>query len=482
MNPNFSDLRAPHWSRRDVLAKSSLGFGALALSDLIAGRGAAAPGASDDRVSAADPLAPKKSHSRAKAERVIFLFMQGGPSQLETFDPKPELRRLDGQPLPESFKNVDLAQIDTSNGKLMAPVFEFRKHGQSGLEISDVFPHLARHADDLAVVRSCYHESFIHGPALTLLTSGSLLLGHPSVGSWVVYGLGSESDGLPAYVAMTDAMFRNGSATYSSGFLPALYQGTYLRTAGVPIQNLSRPPQMTAREQRTLLDRIDGWNKRHRDARPGDSRLDARIANCELAFRMQSAAPQLIDISRESKRTRDLYGVDAEPTARFGRMCLLARRMVERGVRYVHLVSNDWDAHGDCKGNHQSQAGKVDLPIAGLLTDLRQRGLLESTLVVWIGEFGRTPIMQGSNGRDHHPYGFSAWMAGGGINGGKVIGATDDLGFHAIEDRVHANDLHATMLSLLGLDHERLTYLFEGRERRLTDVGGYNDLSARLLA
>jgi hypothetical protein len=456
--------------------KAGLGFGALALADLLTkdARVAAAP--------PANPLAPRPPHVAARARQVIFLFMQGGPSHLETFDPKPDLARLDGKPLPDSFKNFDLAQIDTADGKLMRPIFPFQKHGESGLEISSLFPNLARHADDLAVIRSCYHESFIHGPAITIMNSGSLLLGHPSVGSWVVYGLGCENDSLPAYIAMTDGMFRNGAATFGSGFLPAVYQGTYLRTEGAPIQNLSRPPQLDARQQRALLDRINQWNQQHRDARPGDSRLDARIANYELAFRMQAAAPELIDISAEPASMLELYGADREPTNRFGRMCLLARRMVERGVRYVHLVDNDWDAHGDCKGNHASQAEKVDRPIAGLLADLKQRGLLESTLVVWAGEFGRTPIMQGNHGRDHHPYGFSVWMAGGGIRGGKAIGATDELGFHAVQDKVHVHDLHATMLSLLGLDHRQLTYLFEGRFRRLTDIGGDNDLAPRLVS
>jgi hypothetical protein len=466
----------PTFSRREMLTKSSLGFGALALSHLLVG----------DRRAAADattnPLSPKPPHFPAKAENVIFLFMQGGPSQMDTFDPKPELQRFDGQPLPDSFKNVDLAQIDAANGKLMGSPFPFHPRGESGLEISDLFPNLARHADDLAVVRSCYHDSFIHGPAITIMNTGTMMLGRPSAGSWVLYGLGCESDNLPAYIAMSDGIFRNGSSTYSSGFLPAVYQGTHLRTAGAPIQNLSRPPQIGGHEQRVLIDQINRWNERHRDARPGDNRLDARIANFELAFRMQTAAPELIDLSSETKAAQELYGLDQSPTDPFGRMCLLSRRMVERGVRYVHLVSNDWDAHGDCKGNHQAQADKTDRPIAGLLTDLKQRGLLDKTLVVWAGEFGRTPIMQGNKGRDHHPYGFTVWMAGGGIRGGKTIGATDDLGFFAVEDKVHVNDLHATMLSLMGLDHERLTYLVEGRERRLTNIGGYDDFADRLKA
>ncbi len=460
--------------RREFLERSGLGFGSIALGHLLANESVA------DSASRSDPSGQQLSHKLATAKHVIFLFMQGGPSHLETFDPKPELVKRDGQLLPDSYKSFDLAQINTADAKLMACGVPFRKHGESGLEISDLFPHLAAHADDLAVIRSCYHDSFIHGPALTLMNSGTSLLGHPSAGSWAVYGLGCESRNLPAYIAMTDGMFRNGSATYSSGFLPAVYQGTYLRTEGDPIQNLTRLSQLNETGQRTLIDQLNVWNRRHQASRPGDSRLDARIANYELAFRMQTAAPELIDISREPSAIREMYGIEKGATARFGRMCLLARRMVEQGVRYVHLVNNDWDGHGECLKNHQSQAEKVDRPIAALLADLKQRGLLESTLVVWTGEFGRTPIMQGNRGRDHHPYGFSAWMAGGGICGGKVIGATDELGFHVVDDKVHVNDLHATMLSLLGLDHERLTYLFEGRNKRLTDVGGFNDLADRL--
>jgi len=461
-------------SRRDFLQKSGLGFGALALADLLSCEAQAG-------VSPTNPLAARPSRIDGTAKNIIFLFMQGGPSQLETFDPKPLLTRYDGQLLPESLRNVDLAQINASDSQVMAPLFPFKKCGQSGQDISSIFPHLRRHADKLAVIRSMHHDLFIHGPAMTIMHSGTQLLGHPSLGSWVVYGLGSESDSLPAYLAMTDGIFRNGASMYSSGFLPAVYQGMAVRSEGVPIQNLSRNQAMSAAGQRKLLDQVNGWNRQYSDARPGDSRLDARIANYELAFRMQSSAPELIDISTETAATRQLYGVDAEPSARFGKMCLLARRMVERGVRFVQLISGGWDAHGDCRGNHESQAKKVDQPIAGLITDLEQRGLLESTLLVWVGEFGRTPIRQGGNGRDHHPYGFSAWMAGGGIRGGKTIGATDDFGFNAVDDLVHVNDLHATMFSLMGVEHEQLTYFFEGRDRRLTDVGGRNDLAARLV-
>jgi hypothetical protein len=469
---------APATTRREMLTRSALGFGALALADLLANDSASAAAERSG-----NPLAPKSPHFQATATSVIFLFMTGGPSHLETFDPKPELKKLDGQPLPASFLAGDLSLqfMKPSDGKLMASPFGFNQHGQSGLEISDLFPELAAHADRLAVIRSCHHESFIHGPAITYMTCGSLLLGHPSVGSWVTYGLGCESENLPAYMVLTDGGFRGGNVMYQSGFLPAVYQGTLLRDSGAPIQNLRPPQELDQTQQRLLLDQVRRWNERYRQSRPGDSRLEARIANYELAYRMQTAAPELIQLNDETQATLALYGADREPTARFGRMCLLARRMVERGVRYVLLINNDWDGHGQCAKNHLGNAQRIDRPIAGLIRDLAQRGLLESTLLVWSGEFGRAPVMQGDLGRDHNPYGFSAWMAGGGIRGGQAIGATDELGFRAVEDKVHVHDLHATMLSLLGLDHTRLTYLFEGRQRRLTDVGGENDLAARLV-
>ena len=435
------------------------------------------------RIDQRDPLAPKPAHFSAQAKSLIVLFMAGGPSQIETFDPKPELVRFDKQPLPASFSTagISLQFMRAADGRLMASPFPFAKHGESGIEVSSLFPYVAQHVDDMAIVRSCYHDSFIHGPAITYMSTGSKLLGHPSVGAWVSYGLGCESDNLPAYVALSDGGFRGGKVMHHSGFLPAVYQGTLLRDQGVPIQNLNPPAQITGTQQRMMIDRINRWNSNHRAIRGGDSRLDARIANYELAYRMQTAAPELVDLSRETQATRDLYGIDAAATDRFGKMCLLTRRMVERGVRCVLLCNTDWDGHGECAKNHESNANRTDRPIAGLLADLKQRGLLESTLVVWTGEFGRTPVMQGSNGRDHSPYGFSSWLAGGGIQGGKVIGATDDFAYRAVEDKVHVHDLHATMLTLLGLDHTRLTYRFEGRERRLTDVGGKNDFARRLL-
>ena len=462
-------------SRRDFLRHAGLGIGAIASSELLSQDGFAAG-------RNVNPTTPFPSHTTAKAKRVIFLFMTGGPSQMETFDPKPLLTKYDGQPLPESFNadGLSLQFMRPTDGKLMASPFPFRRSGQSGIEVSSLFPHLQRHADRLAVVRSCYHDSFIHGPAITFLNTGSKLLGHPSVGAWVTYGLGAESNDLPAYIAMSDGGFRGGKAMYHAGFLPAVYQGTVLRDSGTPIQNLSRPANISATEQRRLLDQLNVWNERHRQTRDGDSRLEARIANYELAFRMQTAAPDVIELSEEPQHTLDLYGVGQDSTDRFGKMCLLARRMVERGVRYILLCNTDWDGHGECAKNHAKNASRVDQPIAGLLADLAQRGMLDDTLVVWTGEFGRTPVMQGRRGRDHNPYGFCTWFAGGGIEGGTVIGATDDFGFRAVDDKVHVHDLHATILSLLGLDHERLTYLFEGRERRLTDIGGQNDLSERL--
>ena len=465
----------PAISRRDWLARAGGGFGALALGSLL-DRGPAA---------AAELTSSRPPHFVPKAKAVISLFMQGGPSQVDTFDPKPELERLRGQRLPPSFASdgLQLQFMTAAGATLMPSPFKFSRHGQSGLAVSEIFAELGRHADRLAVVRSCHHESFIHGPALSLMHTGSLLLAHPSVGAWVVYGLGCESDNLPAYVVMSDNnVVRNGVGSYGAGFLPARHQGTVLRTEGAAIQNLARPPEVSAGAQRVVLDQLAAWNKRHAVARADDSRLEARIANFELAFRMQSAAPELVDLSGETAATRGLYGLDAAPTERFGRMCLMARRMVERGVRYVQLFCSDWDGHGDCAGGHRGVAGAIDRPIAGLLSDLAQRGLLDSTLVTWAGEFGRTPVMQGNQGRDHNPYGYTTWLAGGGVRGGQVIGATDELGFRAVDDKVHVHDLHATMLTLLGLDHKKLTYLFEGRNRRLTDVGGELEFSRRLVS
>lgn len=477
MNERSNRASMDGTTRRHWLCRSSLGFGALALADLLGDEISA-----EERTNPSAALVPRPAENVGTAKSVIFLFMTGGPSQIETFDPKPTLQRLDGQPLPSSFDaaGLSLQFMKPSDGKLMGSPFRFRRYGQSGLEISSLFPELSHHADDLAVIRSCHHESFIHGPAITYLMTGSLLLGHPTVGAWVTYGLGCETRDLPAYMVLSDGGFRGGPVMYQSGFLPAAYQGTVLREDGQPIQNLRTPPAIRADHQRQMLDQLAVWNRRHESTRPGDSRLEARMANYELAYRMQTAAPELMMLDGESESTHQLYGIGQGATDRFGKMCLLARRMVERGVRYVQLINTDWDGHGECAKNHAHNAQRIDRPIAGLLADLKQRGLLDSTLIVWTGEFGRTPVMQGNLGRDHNPYGFCTWMAGGGIRGGKAIGATDELGFRAVEEKVHVHDLHATMLSLLGIDHRRLTFLFEGRERRLTDVGGHHDLSERL--
>ncbi len=465
-------------SRREFLTTSGFGFGGLALGYLLDRENALGQG----YLAHHDPLASQAPHFSAKAKSVICFFMKGGPSQMDSFDPKPLLGRLDGQPIPASFatKDLQLQFVKVEEMKLLGTRRTFKRYGQSGLEISDLFSRVGQHADDLAVIRSCYHDSFIHGPAMSVMLTGSVRLGHPSVGAWVVYGLGSESENLPAYVAMSEGTGVSTKAIYGAGFLPAAYQGTFMRAEGIPLRNLASP--INPGNQRKILDQVGRWNQRHLDRqRQDDSRLAARLTNYELAFRMQTAAPELIDISKEPAHVRQLYGLHSENTAKFGRMCLLARRMVERGVRFIQLYKSGWDGHAENDQLHVGSAAKIDQPIAGLIADLKQRGLLESTLLVWTGEFGRTPINQGKMGRDHNPYGFTTWMAGGGIRGGKAIGATDELGFRAVEDKVHVNDLHATILSLLGLDHEKLTFFFEGRNRRLTDVGGQNDLAARLV-
>jgi hypothetical protein len=440
-----------------------------------------------------NPLAAKAPHFPAKAKAVIQLFMQGGPSQVDTFDPKPILTRLHGQPPPASVVGEEktfLQFTDLSRAPLLAPKARFEKRGQSGLEISNLFDNIARFADDIAVIRSCHHDAFTHGPAVQLLNSGVIRLGHPSMGAWALYGLGSESDNLPAYVVMvTDGSITAGPPAYGSGFLPAVYQGTLLRRKGAPILNARSALEFVGTEQSAVLDLIKWHNERHLGQHAGDSELSARIASYELAFRMQAAVPEVSDLSAETDSMRRLYGMEEKETEAFGRNCLLARRMVERGVRMVQVYKDGWDAHGGCDENHAKNARAVDKPIAGLLEDLKQRGMLDSTLVIWGGEFGRTPVTDGqsnsavrtNDGRDHNPYGFTMWMAGGGIRGGKVIGATDEIGFRAAEDRVHVHDIHATVLTLLGLDHKKLTYFFQGRDQRLTDVGGENNLAERLL-
>jgi len=420
--------------------------------------------------------------------------MQGGPSHVDTFDPKPTLKKLHGQPLPASAIAGLQLQFTRNDAAILGSPQTFRKCGKSGLEIADTYPHLQTCADDLAIIRSCHHESFNHSPAQYMLNTGTARMGHPCLGSWVTYGLGSISENLPAFVVMaTTGDVKGGPPVFDHGFLPGTFQPTMLRNAGSPVLYLDPPGGRPPAKQRDLLEMVQWLNQEHRAARGEDvDDLSSRITSYELAFRMQNAVPDAVDLGQETKRTKDLYGLDDPKSARFGTSCLLARRLVERGVRFVQIFTgsggaDDWDAaHADNDGTHRDMARRVDKPMAGLLKDLKSRGLLDETLVIWGGEFGRTPMADGRYpdkpaGRDHNPYGFTTWLAGGGVKGGKVIGATDEFGLRAVDDPVHVNDLHATILKLLGLDHEQLTFLFQGRQQRLTDVGGQHEFSQRLL-
>jgi uncharacterized protein (DUF1501 family) len=487
MAPSSHDP-APAFSRREMLRRAGLGFGTWALLDLLTRDGLlpAAP--------AATPTAARPPHSPARARHVIFLFMQGGPSHIDTFDPKPLLTKLHGQPLPPSAAEGLRLQFTKSDAAILGSPQTFRKCGRSGIEIADTYPHLQACADELAVVRSCHHDSFNHAPAQYMLSTGFSRMGHPCLGSWVTYGLGSEADNLPAFVVMaTTGDVKGGPPVFGNGFLPGTCQPTVLRNAGSPVLYLDTPGGGSAADQRDVLDMAQWLNREHRAARgPDTDDLSSRIASYELAFRMQSAVPDAVDLSRETKATKELYGLGDPVSARFGTSCLLARRLVERGVRFVQIFTgsggaDDWDAaHAENDKTHREMARRVDRPMAGLLKDLKARGLLDETLVIWGGEFGRTPVADGRYpdkraGRDHNPYGFTTWLAGGGVRGGQVIGATDEFGFRAARDRVHVNDLHATVLRLLGLDHRKLTFLFQGRDQRLTDVGGDGEFADRLL-
>jgi hypothetical protein len=465
--------------RRDFLARAANGFGAVALSALMAGD-LAAKERGNRPAAEINPLAPRQPHFAAKAKSVIFLFMVGGPSHMETFDPKPELDRLHGQPLPPSFGEIK-SQFVKQGTPLLGSSWKFRKYGQSGLDVSELFPHVATCADDLAVIRSCYTESFVHAPAMYQMMSGRILAAHPSLGSWVTYGLGSESENLPAYCVMNqpEGLPEGGAPMWGAGYLPTVHQGTVLRGGNTPILHLAPPKEIGRRQQRHLLDYLRKINSQGAGgAGDEDSELAARLSSYELAYRMQQHAPEAVDLTRETAATRALYGVDEKETREFGTRCLLARRLVERGVRFVLLfsgggpVSVQWDAHDNVKTNHEQMCRWTDKPIAGLLKDLKSRGLLDSTLVVWGSEFGRTPISENGKGRDHNPTAFSMWMAGGGVKGGQVLGQTDELGFRTVGERYHPRDIHATMLHLLGLDQMRLTYLHNGRNERLTDFGG----------
>jgi hypothetical protein len=460
-------------TRRGFLRHAGGGFGLLALASLLKGEGLLA---ADPVAGLANPLAPKTPHFPAKAERVIFLFMSGGPSHVDLFDPKPELVRLAGQPIPESFGAFKTRRAVAKN-KLLPPCRPFRPRGQCGTEISDFLPNIAEHADEICLFRGCYGDSVTHPESVYLMNTGTILMGKPSLGAWAAYGLGTENQNMPAFVVMPDpgGWVKGGAPAWGNGFLPATYQGAILHGGESPILNLSTPPGISDQQQLATVNLINRLNRETLPANDTDSELTARIAAYELAFRMQAHAPEVVDITKETDATKKLYGLDNRTTADFGLRCLFARRMVERGVRFVQLYcgdTNGWDAHSDVNGNHTKLCAQSDLPVAGLLADLKSRGLLDSTLVIWGGEFGRMPMSEGSNGRDHNPHGFSLWMAGGGIKGGQVIGATDAVGLRAVEERTHVHDIHATILNLLGLDHTRLTYRHNGRAERLTDVAG----------
>ena len=448
-------------TRRDFLLRSGAGFGGLALGAMMAADG-----------SSAESMRPRSGHIRTPARSVIFLFMDGGPSHIDTFDPKPEVNRLAGQPLPESIERV-ITPMGVSENPLLPTRRKWRQYGDSGLPVSDWYPHVAHHADKLCVIRSCQADGLNHVGSVCQMNTGSILAGRPSLGAWVAYGLGSASHNLPGFVVLLDNDREppGGTRVWGTGFMPATYQGTRFRQSGSPILHLAAPKSVNDRRQRGKLDFLSRLNRRHLAQRRADDELEARIAAYELAYRMQSHAPEAVDIAQETAATRTLYGLDDKTTAPFGRNCLLARRLVERGVRFIQLYSGSgskWDAHSKIEQNHTARCRESDVPIAGLLADLEQRGLLDETLVVWGGEFGRTPMSEKGDGRDHNPYGFTMWMAGGGVRGGQVVGATDDFGMHAVESPAHVHDLHATFLHAIGLDHQKLVYHLQGRPERAT--------------
>jgi hypothetical protein len=473
----MQDHSATFLTRREMLARAGMGFGALPLTWLLG----------DTRLLAStkpDALAPKPQTFPAKAKSVIFLFMEGGPSHLDLFDPKPLVNKLDGQPIPPGFKGHLQAMTAAEAGsRIMASPRKWKRHGQSGIWVSDWLPHIARRVDDIAVIHSCWTDAVNHAGAVVQMNTGRPIGGRPSLGSWVSYGLGTENQNLPAYVVMLDddlQRVRSGSRNWGAGFMPALYQATRFYNGDEPITDLLPPARNAGNRQRAKLDLLLELNRHHARPRGHQDELDARIRSYELAYRMQSEAPDAVDLSRETEETKRLYGMDDDTTAAFGRNCLLARRLVERGVRFIQLfhgAGSRWDSHDNIERQHPPLCRSSDKPVAGLLTDLKRRGLLEQTLVVWGGEFGRTPIAETNTGRegtgrDHNPTGFTMWMAGGGVRGGQTIGTTDELGLNAVEDRLHVLDLHTTILHLMGIDGTRLTYLHNGRpERPNNNVG-----------
>jgi hypothetical protein len=466
--------RVPHVlparSRRDFLCRAGSGLGGLALGYLMA----------QDGLSAAvkapvNPLEPKKPHHAPKAKSVIFLFMEGGPSHLDLFDPKPALDKLAGKPMPESFGRP-ITAMGTASNEIMPTQRKWKQHGQSGIWVSDWYPHIAQHVDDITVLRSCWADGLNHVGSVCQMNTGSILAGRPSMGAWVTYGLGAANQDLPTFVILTDERDVVGSTkNWSSGFLPAVYQGTQFRREGPPIFHLKPPETIGDTQQQSKLHLLADLNRHYGKDKQEDTELEARLKSYELAYRMQSSAPEAIDLSKESEATKKLYGMDEEITAKFGGNLLLARRLVERGVRFVEAYcgsGSGWDAHVDLEENHSKWTRVSDKPVAGLLADLKARGLLDSTLVVWGGEFGRTPFNEKGKGRDHNPWGFTMFMAGGGIKRGAVVGSTDEIGLRAVDRPAHVHDIHATILNQLGLNHLNLTYLHNGRAERPTIVAG----------
>lgn len=486
--------QAMQQKRREFLLSSASGLGAIGLGALLAEDNALAESAAGDALDAVNPLAPRQPHFDPQAKACIFIFMAGAPSQLDLFDPKPKLYELDQQPLPESmYEGIRFAFLKPESARLLAPVKRtWTRHGQCGMELSDLLPHIGRVADDILLVRSMHTDQFNHHPGQLLMQCGRATFGLPTMGSWLTYGLGSESQNLPGYVVLTAGRGSSGGATlWQSGFLPSVYAGVLFRNQGEPVLNLENPRGLSMDLQRRGLDTLRDLNSQ-RLATMHDPEIASRIASYELAFRMQTSAPELIDLSGETQATLDLYGLDRKEQFEpgrggpagawnsFARNCLLARRMVERGVRFINIIHASWDHHSNLDVELAYNAGMADQPVAALITDLKQRGLLDSTMVVWGSEFGRTPLGENRNGdvknvsgRDHHPYGFSMFLAGGGLKGGQVYGATDEIGWNAVEKPVHPNDMHATMLHQFGLDHLQLTHRFQGRDFRLTDVAGH---------
>lgn len=453
-------------NRRNFLSQSGAGLCSLALTSMLAEDGYAL-----GEQKPLDPLAPKKPHHTPKAKSVIFLFMEGGVSHIDTFDPKPALDKLAGKPMPESFGRPVTA-MGTASNTIMPSRRTWKNYGESGIPVSDWFPNVAEHVDDMAIIRSCWADGLNHVGSVCQMNTGSILAGRPSLGAWATYGLGTSNQNLPSFVVMADDKeVLGGPKNWSAGFLPAVYQGTQFRTGDAPIFHLKTPDSISEAQQRGKLDFLAQLNERFSADKVDDNELLARLNSYELAYRMQSAAPEAVDLTKESEATKRLYGIDNPATAKFGTMSLLARRLVERNVRFVQLYSGSgsaWDAHNNLEGNHTKMCLSVDKPIAGLLADLKATGLLDTTLVVWGGEFGRTPFNEKGDGRDHNPWGFTMWMAGAGIKGGQIIGVTDEIGLKAIEKRAHVHDLHATIMHLMGLNHLKTTYFHNGRNERAT--------------